>query len=533
MGKDSFIALVSNVSLLVAATVFVHELVGARLLRLDKVVYRVLVGLGLSAITIAVMMIPWVLEPGIVFDTRSVLIGVSGLFFGAVPTVIVMAVASAYRLSLGGAATVMGVCVIVSSGLIGLTWRHMLRRPLTSLTWRDLLALGYAVHIVMLAFAFTLPLQTALHVLSHIALPVLTIYPVGTAAIGALMVNRLQYEGSIESLRQSEIQFRALSEQAAIGVTKTETVSGRYIFVNQRFADIVGYTREELLAMDFHELTEPEDLADDLDNVDRLIKGRQSEYSMEKRYRRKDGTTIWVNLTVSPLWKAGESPQYLIGLVEDITERKSTERALKQSEDKYRMLTESIKDVVWTLDVETLRFLYVSPSVLGLRGYTPEEVLAQPFEASITPDSAAALQQAMRAGVDGFVSGREPQGKFFAAEIEQPCKDGSTVWAESVISFYRDDQTSHVCVRGVSRDVSDRRKIASDLAESRADLLEAQAIAHIGDWSMDTTTRAFIWSDELYAIHGVEPGTAMAHVAYAELIHPGDRKRVLETLQSS
>lgn len=208
-------------------------------------------------------------------------------------------------------------------------WRRMLRRPLTSLTWGNLLGLGYTVHVVMLILTFTLPWQTAIRVLSHIALPVLTIYPLATVALGLFMVNRLKHEQAARAVTESEVQFRALSEQAAIGVTKTETTSGKYVFVNQRFADIVGYTREELLNMDFHVLTDPGDLKDDLANVERLIRGETREYSMEKRYRRKDGSSIWVNLTVSPLWQKGESPQYLIGLVEDISERKKAEDELQ------------------------------------------------------------------------------------------------------------------------------------------------------------------------------------------------------------
>ena len=221
-----------------------------------------------------------------------------------------------------------------------MTWRHTQRRRLATLNFGSLFALGLAVHVVMLALMFTQPLQTAIQILRSIAIPVLMIYPISTSAYGTLMVERLRRDQATAAVRESENQFRALFEQAAIGVTKTETASGKYIFVNQRFADIVGYTRNELLTMDFHTLTDPDDLADDLNNVDLLVKGELHEYSMEKRYRRKDGKTIWVNLTVSPLWQEGEPPKYLIGLVEDISERKRAEDALAVSEERYRTLFE-------------------------------------------------------------------------------------------------------------------------------------------------------------------------------------------------
>jgi ABC-type cobalamin transport system permease subunit len=103
MGNESFIALISNVSLLLAM-VFVYDLAMNRPLKLDTRLRLVMIGVGLGIITAAVMLKPWVFEPGIVFDTRSVLISISGLFFGAVPTVIVMVMASTLRLSQGGAA---------------------------------------------------------------------------------------------------------------------------------------------------------------------------------------------------------------------------------------------------------------------------------------------------------------------------------------------------------------------------------------------------------------------------------------------
>ncbi|MHB8106310.1 MAG: PAS domain-containing protein [Candidatus Cryosericum sp.] len=464
MSNDSFMALFSDVSLLVAM-VFIYDLINAHLLKLDTMLHRVMVGMGLSVITLAVMMSPWVLEPGIVFDTRSVLIAICGLFFGPVPTVIVMIVASAYRVSQGGAATVMGICVIASSGLIGLAWRHLLRRPLTSLTWRDLLELGFAVHVVMLALVFTLPLQTALHVLSKITLPVLTIYPLSTAAIGALMVNRLQHEQSIESLRQSEIQFRALSEQAAIGVTKTETISGKYVFVNQRFADIVGYTREELLAMDFHELTEPGDLARDLDNVDRLIKGELTEYSMEKRYRRKDGRMIWVSLTVSPLWQAGESPQYLIGLVEDITERKLMEDKVRASESDLREAQALAHAGSWRWDVihdkltwsdEMYRIYDIAPHDFPKSWHA---VVAR----AVHPDDRARVREANRAALEDHNS------KPIEYRIVRP--DGSirTIWDQTG-QMTLDDDARVSSLTGVAVDITERKQAEEEIQALNADL---------------------------------------------------------------
>ena len=367
MTRDSFGALVCNTALLLLL-VYVYDLLNAFHWVSRPWIRQVIAGIAIGAIGIFVMLVPWTFATGIIIDTRSVLLAVSGLFFGTIPTVIAVLMTSSYRMALGGSGMWTGVLLIVASGAIGLAWRRAHKHQLASLSFWTLYSLGLVVHVVMLALMFTLPWQTALHVLSRIALPVLTIYPLGTAAIGALMVNRLKHEQAAQALKQSEMQFRALSEQAAIGVTKTETASGKYVFVNQRFADIVGYTRNELLTMDFHELTHPDDLTDDLNNVDLLVKGELHEYSMEKRYRRKDGKTIWVNLTVSPLWQEGEPPKYLIGLVEDITDRKRAEDALAVSEERYRTLFESmpIGILYFAPDGTVISANAVAESILGL-----------------------------------------------------------------------------------------------------------------------------------------------------------------------
>ena len=122
--------------------------------------------------------------------------------------------------------------------------------------------------------------------------------------------------------------FLALFEQAAFGVAQVEATSGRFVRVNQRFCDIVGYTREEIERLDFQAITHPEDLATDVNSLHHLVSGQTRGFVKEKRYCRKDGGFVWVNLTVSPLWRKGEPPGHNMAVVEDITHRKFVETEL-------------------------------------------------------------------------------------------------------------------------------------------------------------------------------------------------------------
>jgi PAS domain S-box-containing protein len=127
----------------------------------------------------------------------------------------------------------------------------------------------------------------------------------------------------------------------------------------------------------------------------------------------------------------------------DITERSQAIRALRESKAKFRFLTESMKDVVWTADVKTLRFLYVSPSVKRLRGYTPEEIMAEPMDAALTPEAAVMVRQLMSNYLWRYEAGeiKDLAATSITEELPQPCKDGSIVWTEVVTGFRRNPLT--------------------------------------------------------------------------------------------
>jgi PAS domain S-box-containing protein len=143
-----------------------------------------------------------------------------------------------------------------------------------------------------------------------------------------------------EALQESENRFRATFEQAAMGVVLLDSLTRRYILVNQKFCDIAGYTMDEMLCKTFTDITYSQDWKFDDDRISQMIEGYGDDdrisqmiegygnvFSFEKRYVRKDGGIIWCNLTISPLWKTGENPKqkFHIALIEDITERKENE----------------------------------------------------------------------------------------------------------------------------------------------------------------------------------------------------------------
>ncbi|PKP18412.1 MAG: hypothetical protein CVU05_13555 [Bacteroidetes bacterium HGW-Bacteroidetes-21] len=214
-----------------------------------KFFVKLISGLVISCIGLVLMYTPWTLVPGIVFDTRSVLISITGLFFGTIPTLIVMITTGLFRIGIGGDGQWMGVAVILSSGAIGLLWRYY--RP----NWRvkkkyylELLAMGIIVHIIMSVCTLLLPVEKILPTFSTIALPLILIYSPATMLLGIIMLrqykNRQSRQAQIK-LVESERRLAKLFESGNI-ITVILNKDGVLTFCNEYFLKVTGYSKNEI-----------------------------------------------------------------------------------------------------------------------------------------------------------------------------------------------------------------------------------------------------------------------------------------------
>ncbi|MCU0535725.1 MAG: PAS domain S-box protein [Hydrococcus sp. Prado102] len=164
-----------------------------------------------------------------------------------------------------------------------------------------------------------------------------------------------------EALRESEEQYRMTFDLVALGVCNV-ALDGRWMRFNQEICEIVGYTREELLAKNYQEITHPDDLETDRNYVRQMVAGEIPNFSMEKRYIRKDGSSIWVNITVSLAREVEGEPKYMIGIVEDISERKQAELQLQEQAQELMQLNDMLAQttaIVSQRNQELDRFVYV------------------------------------------------------------------------------------------------------------------------------------------------------------------------------
>ena len=135
-----------------------------------------------------------------------------------------------------------------------------------------------------------------------------------------------------DALRESESRFRGTFENAAVGIAHTDP-GGRFLRVNERFCDIVGYTREDLLQRIFSDITHPDDVALSFERFLPLVRGESPSFELEKRYLRKDGSSVWVDLSVALQRDAAGRPAYAIAVLQDVSERKRTEDELRRAKE--------------------------------------------------------------------------------------------------------------------------------------------------------------------------------------------------------
>ncbi len=285
-------------------------------------------------------------------------------------------------------------------------------------------------------------------------------------------------------LAASGARLRSYFEMPVVGITITSPEKG-WLEMNAGLTAMLGYTAQELAGITWADLTYPDDLAADVTQFNRALAGEIDAYALEKRFIRKDGVVIWTSMSVNCVRNPDRTVEYFVALLQEITERKAAEDALRRSESQYRLLAENMVDVIWTLNLQG-QFTYVSPSVERLRGYTPQEVLAQSPAAALTPASLQVMQESLTTVLPLVQQGAQRYRLSPAGlELEQPRKDGSTVWTEAIVRAIFDEQGAFSGFLGVSRDIAERkradaalRSVNQELATTNAALEEAIARAN-------------------------------------------------------
>ncbi len=262
------------------------------------------------------------------------------------------------------------------------------------------------------------------------------------------------------ALRESEERYRAVFDNAGIGIDLVGR-DGRFVQVNNALKDMLGYTDKEFYQLRFSDITHPDDREVSRKMLDKVMRREISTYRLEKRYIKKDGSSMWGDLSVSAIRNANGEHIASLGVIADITDRKRTEEALRESERRFREFAEAVPQIVYEHDTDG-KLIFLNRSGLDLMGYGPEGLgLGIKWTDVIAPEDRAKFLVHFKK----VLQGESTTGAEYAIML----KDGARV---PVIAYsspvMREDKV--VGVRGVCVDVSKLKQAEEVLRRSREDL---------------------------------------------------------------
>nr|NQU94170.1 PAS domain S-box protein [Bacteroidota bacterium] len=340
MNGDIFLGLVHNTAMLLSLVVLFS------VFRLDKsggsYMLEILIGLIIGAFGIALMMTPWTFSEGIIFDTRSILLSMTGLFFGFIPTIISVLMTGVLRIYQGGDGVFMGIAVILTSSTLGLLWRYHLKIKSRIPRWQELYAFGLLVHVAMLGCGFLLPREISLDVLSRISLPVMLIYPFGTVMLGMMLIYQQRRGMSDSVLRESEQKFREVFNSTNEAIFIDDALTGNLIDCNDRTVELYGYDhKEEILQGNIGDLSANiEPYTEKMAQHHIRLAINEGTQTFEWLARKKSGENFWVEVSLKKTTIGGENR--VLAVVRDITDRKLAEDTLLRSQERARQQRNAI-----------------------------------------------------------------------------------------------------------------------------------------------------------------------------------------------
>jgi PAS domain S-box-containing protein len=295
------------------------------------------------------------------------------------------------------------------------------------------------------------------------------------------ITERKQLESLLE---ESEERYRRLFETASDGIVLLEKREGKITHANPATEKMLGYTKKDIIGhslQDIGILLDAGDFPTTMQNLNKIGIINYDDVPVKTKSGQHIDTEIYLV----------DRARLVQCNIRDITERRRAAEALRKSEEKYHWVLNNIADVITVMDMN-LRFTYVSPSIMRIRGYTPEEALAQTFEEVMTPESLQIIAKVFEEEMRLEVSGTADPDRIRSVEVEQYRKDGSIVLMENHLSFMRDAAKKPVGIISVSHDITQRRQAEKALNKSKTLLDKTFASMDEAIFILDSNTRRII-----------------------------------------
>nr|WP_320024426.1 HD domain-containing phosphohydrolase [uncultured Acetobacterium sp.] len=259
-------------------------------------------------------------------------------------------------------------------------------------------------------------------------------------------------------IADSKEQFQQIFNLSPNASLITTLPDGKIVNFNLGFLNFTGYQHEEVLNKSLLELNLYENPAD-REQLLKVISDQQSVDDFEVNFRHKNKNIRICSISAKIILL--NNVPHIISIIDDITDRKNAEQALKKSEEKYRFLTEFTSDVIWVFNYTQNKFTYISPSIYQLRGLSTEDAMHEKLEDSMNTESLVLVRNSTRKNVKSFIANPEAPNTYLI-EIQQPCRNGDLIWVE-ISTKYRYHTSGDIEIVGVSRNIDKRKKAETEV----------------------------------------------------------------------
>lgn len=319
-----------------------------------------------------------------------------------------------------------------------------------------------------------------------------------------------------KALKESENRFETAFRFSPAAIAITYVKDGIIVDVNEAWTNLFGYERGYAIGKTSLELgiTSSDIREMIIDELKQKGLVRNLETSIINRWG--ENRNIFVSMGINQI---GGELCNLTTMI-DITDRKKAENALKESEQLYRLISENAGDVIWILDIKTGKLNYISPSIIKLSGYAPEELIGATIADVVTPESYVTIQSLLPDRLAAAESG-DKSVLVQTHQIDQFHKDRSIIHTEIVTTLIKDDKNKVIEIIGVTRNINERISAQQELRQGEERLRLALTATKTGVWEYDIHNDKVFWSPECYDIFGVSD-IELNFTTFYSFVHPDD-----------
>jgi PAS domain S-box-containing protein len=271
-------------------------------------------------------------------------------------------------------------------------------------------------------------------------------------------INITERKQAEQALCESEKRFRVMADDCPIGIWVTDAQGGTQ-FANQAYREFIGITSEHVEPAEWKGLVHPEDAPEFFRTLDEALQ-KHSVFKAERRSRRADGQWRWMESYATPRFTQGGEFQGLVGTSKDVTDRMQAEKALRESEEKFRQLAENIREVFWMMNAAGTEILYVGPAYQEIWGRSCKSLYESPMdwlEAIHRDDRERAHEIFMK----------QLQGERIDSEYRICTPDGHEKWIRDRAFPVRDQSGELIRIAGIAEEITERKRYESELIQAR------------------------------------------------------------------